>query len=171
VISGSPNTALVVGTAWSFTPTASDPDGDALTFSITGRPSWLSFNSSTGRLSGTPGSSRVGTYSNIRISVSDGQATTSLPAFSLTVTGPSPATGSASLRWQPPTQRVDGTPLTSIGGYTLYYGRNPSNLEQSISLGNSVTEYQVNNLGQGNWYFAVSASDSNGMWRAGCPAW
>jgi hypothetical protein len=89
VISGSPSsTTLVVGNAWSFTPTASDPDGNTLTFSITGRPSWMSFNTSTGRLSGTPTSSNVGVYQNIRISVSDGQATAQLPAFTLTVTSP-----------------------------------------------------------------------------------
>jgi hypothetical protein len=163
VISGTPTTALLVGTAWSFTPTASDPDGDTLTFSVTGAPAWLSFNSATGRLSGTPSSAHVGTHSDIRISVSDGQATAQLPAFSLTVTAPIPATGSASLRWQPPTQRVDGTPLTSIGGYKLYYGLNQSNLDQVINLGNSVTEYQVNNLAQGTWYFGVSAVDSVGV--------
>jgi hypothetical protein len=163
VISGSPNTSLVVGTAWSFTPKASDPDGDPLTFSITGRPSWMSFNSSTGRLSGTPGSSSVGVYPDIRISVSDGEATTSLPAFSLTVTEPQPSMGTAALRWTPPTERTDGTPLTSIGGYKLYYGRNASNLEQIVNLGSNMTRYQVNNLEQGTWYFAITVFDGNGL--------
>ena len=70
---------------------------------------------------------------------------------------------SATLRWQPPTQRVDGTPLTSVGMYTLYYGRNASNLERAVHLGGSVTEYQVSNLEQGTWYFAITASDSVGV--------
>ena len=70
---------------------------------------------------------------------------------------------SATLRWQPPTQRVDGTPLTSVGMYTLYYGRNSSNLERAVHLGGSVTEYRVDSLERGTWYFAVSASDSNGV--------
>jgi hypothetical protein len=163
LISGSPDTSLLVGTAWSFTPTASDPDGDTLIFSVTGAPSWMSFNSSTGRLYGTPTSAHVGVHSNIRISVSDGQATASLPAFSVTVTAPAPSLGTAALRWTPPTQRTDGTPLTSISGYRLYYGRNASNLEQVVNLGSSVTEYQVNNLEQGTWYFAITASDSDGV--------
>ena len=39
----------------SFVPTASDVDaGDALTYSITNQPSWASFSTSTGELSGTP---------------------------------------------------------------------------------------------------------------------
>jgi hypothetical protein len=163
VISGSPDTTLVVGAAWSFTPTASDPDGDTLTFSVTGAPSWMSFSSSTGRLSGTPTSAHVGVYSNIRISVSDGQATTSLAAFSLTVTEPQPSTGSATVSWTAPTERTDGTPLTSISGFKLYYGRNSSNLEQVVNLGSGITTYHVENLEQGTWYFAVSAIDGDGI--------
>jgi hypothetical protein len=76
---------------------------------------------------------------------------------------PSSGMNSATLRWQPPTQRVDGTPLTSVGSYTLYYGRNFSNLERAVHLGGSVTEYRVDYLERGTWYFAVSATDSNGV--------
>ena len=163
VISGSPNTSLVVGTAWSFTPTASDPDGDALTFSITGRPSWLSFNSSTGRLSGTPGSSRVGTNSNIRISVTDGIATTQLPAFSITVTAPELSTRSATLSWTPPTERTDGSPLGSLSGFKIYYGRNRSNLNQVVNIGSGITTYILEGLEPGAWHFGVTAVDTNGI--------
>jgi outer membrane biosynthesis protein TonB len=164
VISGSPSTTTVeVGTAWSFTPTASDPDGDALTFSIAGRPSWATFNSSTGRLSGTPSSSHVGTYSNIRISVSDGQATAALPAFSVTVTSPPPATGSAVLSWTPPTTRTDGTPLTTIGHYTLYYGQSATTLDRTLIISGSVTSAEIGSLSQGTWYFAITATDTDGL--------
>ena len=81
VISGSPAPAVTVGSAYSFRPTASDPDGQALSFSITGKPGWATFSASTGRLSGTPGSGAVGTHPGIVISVSDGTASTALPAF------------------------------------------------------------------------------------------
>src|SRR5690606_34913941 len=53
-ISGNPATTALQGSPYSFTAFASDPDGDALTFSIANRPAWASFSSS-GRLSGTPG--------------------------------------------------------------------------------------------------------------------
>ncbi|MBV2121793.1 MAG: putative Ig domain-containing protein [Candidatus Thiodiazotropha sp. (ex Ctena orbiculata)] len=84
-ISGSPATSLDEGSAYSFTPTASDPDGDALSFSVSNLPSWASFNSSTGRLSGTPDSNSAGNYSNIVISVSDGSEQASLSPFAITV--------------------------------------------------------------------------------------
>ena len=85
VISGTPAKTVNEGSGYSFTPTSSDPDGDSRTFSITGKPSWASFSTSTGKLSGTPSYSQAGTYSNIRITVSDGKLTDSLNSFSITV--------------------------------------------------------------------------------------
>ncbi|CAK0774778.1 conserved hypothetical protein [Gammaproteobacteria bacterium] len=84
-ISGTPPTTVTSGTAYSFTPTKSDPDaGDVLTFSIQNQPSWATFNAATGALMGTP--TTLGVSSDIVISVTDGIHTASLPAFSITVT-------------------------------------------------------------------------------------
>jgi hypothetical protein len=89
-ISGSPPTSTVAGLPYSFTPTATDSDGDPLTFSIQNLPSWASFSNGTGALTGTPPAAAV--YSNIIISVSDGKTSTTLPAFGVTVATP-PASG------------------------------------------------------------------------------
>src|SRR5687767_5965189 len=70
-ISGTPSTTATVGVAYSFRPTASDADGNALTFSIANKPGWASFSSSTGQLSGTPFAEHARTYSGITISVTD----------------------------------------------------------------------------------------------------
>lgn len=101
VISGSPAATATVGSAYSFKPTASDADGNSLTFSIAGKPSWATFSTSTGQLSGTPSSSNVGTFSNIVIGVSDGKATTSLNAFAITVSSGSSGGGTANLYVSP----------------------------------------------------------------------
>ena len=102
-ISGTPATTVQAGSAYSFEPAASDADGNALTFSITNKPTWANFSTKTGQLSGTPASSNVGTTSGIVISVTDGKATVSLPAFSLQVTAaPIP----------PPT--ISGTPSSQV---------------------------------------------------------
>jgi uncharacterized repeat protein (TIGR03803 family) len=85
VISGTPPTSVTVGQTYTFRPTASDPDGQGLTFSIANKPSWASFETFGGRLHGIPTSSHLGTFSNIVITVSDGTASASLPAFSITV--------------------------------------------------------------------------------------
>lgn len=95
VISGSPSMVITVGDIYNFTPTASDPDVvDTLTFSISNQPSWTTFDSSTGSLSGTPSTTDIGVYSNIIISVTDGIDVVSLPVFSITVQagGISPST-------------------------------------------------------------------------------
>ena len=65
-------------------PPANDEDvGDTLSYSIVNQPSWASF--SGGTLSGTPRNGDVGNYSGIVVSVSDGQQSVALPAFSITV--------------------------------------------------------------------------------------
>ena len=68
-----------------FLPQAGDADGDTLTFSIANKPSWATFTTSSGLLSGIPPAGSAGTYSNIVISVSDAQSTRSLPAFGIVV--------------------------------------------------------------------------------------
>ncbi|MGD8175085.1 Ig-like domain-containing protein [Marinimicrobium sp. ARAG 43.8] len=84
-IGGAPPTSAIEGQLYEFTPTASDADGDTLTFSITGQPSWLSFNTLTGTLSGTPSQGAIGQHANIQITVTDGMANTNLPPFSIQV--------------------------------------------------------------------------------------
>ncbi|HSN72238.1 MAG TPA: putative Ig domain-containing protein [Steroidobacteraceae bacterium] len=156
VISGSPSRTVTAGTSYGFTPTASDADGDSLTFSIQNAPSWTNFSTSTGRLSGVPTVSDVGTYGSIVITVSDGQASTSLGAFSITVEQVS--NGSVTLSWTAPTQNTDGTVLTDLAGYRIIYGTNSSNLDQQVQLMNpGLTTAVVENLAAGTWYFAVKA--------------
>ncbi|HTP39508.1 MAG TPA: right-handed parallel beta-helix repeat-containing protein [Steroidobacteraceae bacterium] len=85
-ISGTPGTSAVTGVSYSFAPTVTGaPSGATLTFSITGQPSWASFSTTTGALTGTPASSDTGNFGNIVISVSDGSGTAMLPAFTITV--------------------------------------------------------------------------------------
>ena len=48
------------------------------------KPTWASFNTSTGALTGTPTLGDVGTTYNILISVGDQAQSDSLPAFNLT---------------------------------------------------------------------------------------
>ncbi len=107
-IAGSPGTTVQVGNAYTFTPTASDVNGGTLTFSVTNRPTWATFSTTTGRLQGTPTSGNVGTTSGIVISVSDGSLSTSLPAFSLAVVAALPPP-------PPPSPPPAGTPYP---GYT-----------------------------------------------------
>lgn len=160
-LSGTPPTSAREGLAYSFIPTAADADGDTLTFSIVNRPSWASFNSSTGKLSGTPGTGTVGSYANITINVSDGQATVALPAFSIAVQQAS--MGSATLSWQAPTTRTDGTALTNLAGYHIRYGTAPGSYNNVVTIPNGgITSAVVSNLPPATYYFVASAYDTTG---------
>lgn len=152
--------SVLVGRQLSAQPTASDPDGQALTFSIQNAPSWLSFNSQTGAISGTPASSDVGTFLGITITVSDGQAQASA-TFSITVTDST--SGSATLTWQAPSMRTDGSPLTDLAGFRIYYGTSSGDLRYTIDVTDpGARNYVVDNLTPGTWYFSISAKDSTG---------
>ena len=48
--------------------------------------------------------------------------------------------GVATLDWQPPTQNSDGSALTNLAGYTVYYGTSPDNLAQSVKVSNPGAE-------------------------------
>lgn len=161
-IGGSPATSVNVGSDYSFTPSASDPAGQPLTFSIQNQPSWTSFDTGTGQLSGTPSAADVGNYQNIIISVSDGTLSASLPAFSIAVT--QIATGSVTVNWSTPTQNTNGTPLVNLAGFRIFYGTNPNNLNQSTQIGNpGVTSYVLANLAPGTWYIGLADYTAAGV--------
>lgn len=161
-ITGSPATSVLAASSYTFTPRAADANGDALVFSIANRPTWAQFDTATGRLSGTPTTANVGTTSNVVISVSDGRATTSLAAFSISVT--QVATGSATIEWQPPTTNTDGSALTDLAGYRITYGTSAATLDRTVQVTNpGVATYVVSNLSAGTWYFAVRAYNQAGV--------
>jgi hypothetical protein len=161
-ISGAPATSAAQGRAYTFTPSASDADGDVLSFSITNAPRWASFNTSTGGLYGTPSATDVGSYTGIVITVSDGQTTRSLAAFSISV-NPITTTGSATLSWTPPTQNTDGSPLRDLRGYRIYWGGSSGSYSNSVSVNNpGLATYVVEGLTSGRWYFAVAAINTAG---------
>ncbi len=162
-ISGTPATSVATGSAYAFTPTAKDPEGKTLTFSITNKPAWATFSTSTGRLSGTPSSAQTGTYSNIVIKVSDGSTTASLQAFAIVVSTTSTDDGSATLSWTPPTRNSDGSTLTNLAGYRIAYGTSAGALTRTVQVSNpGLSRYVVENLTAGTWYFAVRAYSTSG---------
>ncbi len=165
-VSGTPASAVSAGQTYSFTPTVSTSGGTP-TYSISNAPPWATFNTSTGQLSGTPPAGDAGTYSGIVISVTDGSASASLPAFSITVAEANSATGSADVSWTPPTTNTNGSTLTNLAGYTIYYGTSATALTQTVQVANiGVTNYVISGLTSGTWYFAVTAYTNAGAQSA-----
>ena len=75
-------TAATQGVLYTYTATATDPDGNTLTFAAPTLPAWLTFSGAT--LSGTPAQANVGTHS-VTITVSDGTAAPVAQSFQIVV--------------------------------------------------------------------------------------
>jgi hypothetical protein len=165
-ISGTPATSTAAGTAYSFTPAASDADKDKVTFTIANKPAWATFDATTGALTGTPSDKDVGGSQPIEIAATDGKAVTSLPDFTITVAAAgAPATGSktVSLAWTPPTQNSDGSALVDLKGYKIHYGAESQSYTSTVSVDNpGLTRYVLDSLPTGVLYIAMTAYNAAG---------
>jgi hypothetical protein len=75
----------------------------------------------------------------------------------------SPTTGSASLSWTAPTENTNGTPLTNLAGYHIYYGTSVGAWTSTITILDATeTSYIVDGLAPGTYYFAVVAFNTDG---------
>jgi hypothetical protein len=162
-IQGSPATTAKVGQAYSFQPSVPGTSGAAVKFSIKNTPSWAKFDTTTGKLTGTPSATQVGTYKGITIAAVIGTKTATLPAFSIVVSEGNPQSN-VTLSWQAPTQNADGTTLVDLKGYKVHYGPTSKSYSDTIQVSNpGVTTYVVENLIAGKYYFAVTAYNSAGQ--------
>ena len=161
-VSGTPQAAVSAGQTYSFTPSVSNASG-TVTFRIQNAPRWASFDAGTGQLSGTPQAGDAGTYADIVITASDGQSTATLPAFTITVAEANSSGTSADVSWMPPTTNTNGSTLTNLAGYYIYYGTSAASLTQKVQVTNiGLTNYVISGLTAGTWYFAVAAYTTGG---------
>ena len=108
VITGTPDTSVRITNNYVFTPSASDIENDTLTFGITNQPGWTTFDANSGSLTGVPEAEDIGTYSDVIISVTDGQDGAELQAFSIEVLG----NASPEITGSPETRIAVGADLT-----------------------------------------------------------
>jgi Putative Ig domain len=162
-LSGTPATSAIVGAQYMFQPAASQPT-PAVSYSITGQPSWATFNSATGALSGTPDQSAAGTSATVTITASNGGESASIGPFTIAVKSGSGAPGSVTLNWEAPAENTNGTAATEIIGYYIYYGTSPDNLDQwVVAWGADTSSGTVTNLAPGTYYFSVAAYNWMGV--------
>jgi hypothetical protein len=163
-LSGAPVAEITTAQAFNFVPSAKDADGDRLLFSIESKPSWASFDATTGRLWGVPKSTQVGSYEEIKIMVSDSKSSASLPKFAINVVAAGPVRHSVTVSWLPPVQNTDGSALTNLSGYRIVYGSKPGEYSKSVTVSSAgLTRFAVDNLDAGQYYFAVIAVNSAGV--------
>jgi hypothetical protein len=82
------------------------------------------------------------------------------------VNSSSVGTGVAALSWAKPTTNDDGSPMTNLAGYQVYYAEEtPVTLanSQTVSVLNpNQTSFHVDHLAPGTYYFTVTAVNLQG---------
>ena len=80
------------------------------------------------------------------------------------VTANQVGTSSTTLSWTPPTQNSDGSPLTDLAGYKIYYGNESGNYRTSIHIDNpGIAIYVVEYLRPNTYFFVITAINSSGV--------
>jgi hypothetical protein len=122
----------------------------------------------TTTFSSTPSYSRVitlkfraDTATTLRVTYAQtaGSGTISMQAAAL-----SQAAASTMLTWQPPALNADGSPLTDLAAFKVYWGTTPGTYSQSTKISNAAARsYTVSGLTKGTWYFVVTALNAQGF--------
>ena len=137
------NQTVNEGALLQFTVTASDPDGDPLTYSASNLPSGATFDTGTHIFSWTPAVGQAGIYSGVTFSVSDGKSTTSQ---SITIT-----VNKVVIYGQ-----VSGT-VTNAANGTAIAGATVSDGTRSATTSSSGV-YTLANVPAGNYTVTVNAT-------------
>lgn len=85
---------------------------------------------------------------------------------------PAPATsGSATLSWQAPQTNADGSALTDLAGFRIYYGTASGSYSQTINVADpTATRYTISSLpGSATYFFVLRAYDKNNVESAPSP--
>jgi hypothetical protein len=66
--------------------------------------------------------------------------------------------------WLAPAENTDGTALTDLAGFNVYYGNTATDLDHTVNVqGVGNLSYVIENLGPGTWYFSVTAVNAEGF--------
>jgi hypothetical protein len=117
-----------------------------------------SSSSSGGTVSKTTSSSSSSSGSTV------GKTTSSSSSSSGATPPPPPTTDTVTLSWSAPTQNTDGSALTNLAGFDIYYGTSASAMTQVINIKTvGLLDYVVSNLTPGTWYFEVVSVNAAGV--------
>jgi hypothetical protein len=162
-LTGSPPTAVMAGAGYTFEPTVVG-NASGVVFSISGQPAWAQFNAKNGSLKGTPKTTDEGTTGHITITAKNAGNTASMTPFTIRVMAPTGNSSGAELTWTAPTENTDGSPVTGLAGYRIYYGSSAEEMTNIITVsGSTSTSYQLAGLAEGTYYFSIVAYNLAGL--------
>lgn len=99
------------------------------------------------------------------VSAGDAAGNWSAQSFVNVTTQQPSASGNVILKWQPPTQRENGTALSlsEIGGYSIRYRLTTDTVYDYVAADKSQTQITISSL-IGDYVFAIAAYDANGLY-------
>jgi hypothetical protein len=107
-----------------------------------------------------PAPADLGVYPGIEISVSDGSASASLPAFEIDVVAT--ASGALTISWVAPMTNQDGSTLNDLGGYRIKMGTQSGNHVNVVEVDNpGLDRFVVGNLVPAEYFVVISAVDTS----------
>jgi len=142
--------------------TAPGNGGSAITrYTVTASPGGATASVGGGTTSATVSGLVNGTSYTFTVYATNaiGNGPSSAPSAAVT---PAPATVSATVTWSAPTLNTDGSALTDLSGFRIYYGTSASSLTQSVDVaGSTATSQLITGLTSGaTYYFDVIALTS-----------
>ncbi len=156
------NPSIANGATQMFTATGSFSNNT--TQDITASVTWSSGTAGVATISNAAGSNGLATAVGVGTTIITCVSGNVSAAATLSVTG----TGVATLSWDAPTTRTDGSslnPVTDISGYKIYYGTASGTYTQVVNVTNpgTATITQTLNLPSGTYYFVVTDIDTSGQ--------
>ena len=161
------NDVAIIQTPYMYEPGGYDMDiGDTITYTVTNQPSWTTFDSSTGRLTGTPSSSDMGgqsikSYSGISMTVTDADGESAvLPSFTIdVVSNDLPVANDMSINIDEDTSGTITLQGTDLNGYDLIYSvTNVTNGLATFNYVSNTVEYagDVDYFGSDSFTYKVT---------------
>ena len=162
-----PNQTATAGSNWSYAiPAFTDPNGDALTYTVIGLPSWMTFTAGTLTLSGSPAA--VGTWT-ITVTARDPSNVSVSKSFTVTTPNVAPTVTNAigtqtvgrNLPWN---FQVPANTFSDVNNDTLTYSVGA--LPSGISFNPATRTFSGTPTVLGNHSLTVTVSDGNGGTRS-----
>jgi len=161
-ISGEPQRVAIVNERYQFLPSVSGGVPGTLTFTIQNMPRWAEFDPNTGSLSGSPTFVDSGSYDGIAITVTDGNTNSSLPTFSIAVS--QDGLGAITLSWLAPDENTDGSAISDLAGYRIYYGTQSGRYDRTVEISNvGLSSYVIDDLRPGTYFLVATAFNQSSV--------
>jgi RHS repeat-associated protein len=134
VITSTPVTSATVGQPYSYTVTATDPDGDPLTFSLLASPAGMTIGAASGLIQWTPAA--AGNVV-VTVQVADGRGGFDSQTFTISVTDDSDPGDPGGIPPDPATiaPEVDPTVATHISASTAFLYSGPDRIQYGVASG------------------------------------